>query len=66
MADDADLASDLSQRELDAILAARKAPKGEPACRQCAAAIEPHRQALGAVRCLDCQTAFEFRARVRA
>jgi RNA polymerase-binding transcription factor DksA len=58
MSDDADIASDLADRERAQILAARRAKvpgRGLRECAQCADAISDLRRRDGARLCLPCQ-----------
>ena len=59
MADDADIASDLQQAEIDAALARHRAKvpgQGRAACAECGDAIHPLRRKDGARLCMPCQT----------
>ncbi|PHV10897.1 TraR/DksA C4-type zinc finger protein [Chitinimonas sp. BJB300] len=68
MSDAIDIANDLAQRRLDALIARRRGSlhqQGTPECVDCEDDIPAARRALcpSAIRCVHCQTKHETRQR---
>ena len=69
MSDNADVASDITEHQIRVALANHKAnqpTQGRIYCDDCEEAIPPLRAALvNAIRCVECQRAFEAKARLK-
>ena len=64
--DDADIATEIAQRNLDSAIAAARgiAPRWRTHCIDCGEPLEDHRRPYGI--CIDCRQAQEHRAATRA